>query len=289
MSRSPNSSSAPDGIVLVDKPPGESSRRAAGAVARQLGASKFGHAGTLDPFATGLLVVLLGRACRTQDWFTRLPKTYEATARLGWTSTTGDPEGELRHTDRLPPEPLVLPEGPILQRPPAFSAVHVDGRRAYELARAGEKVDLPPREVNVYEFTETGRQGDLVNLRISCSSGTYVRSLVSDLSDAYTAALVRTSVGPFALEDANPGTVIGIAEALPFLPSVELTGEEARAAGHGRPVTPAAPVRPAAWSAPGQAGPLPEVLLVSGGEAVAIARTGGEAAGTLKPVVGFRP
>ncbi|MFM9126682.1 MAG: tRNA pseudouridine(55) synthase TruB, partial [Solirubrobacterales bacterium] len=236
MSRSPDSSSGPDGIVLVDKPPGESSRRAAGTVARQLGASKFGHAGTLDPFATGLLVVLLGRACRTQDWFTLLPKAYDARARLGWTSTTGDPEGELQHTGRMPPEPLRLPEGRIMQRPPAFSAVHVGGRRAYELARAGEEVDLPPREVEVYEFAETGRQGDLVDLRISCSSGTYVRSLVSDLSDAYTTALTRTAVGPFALEDANPTRIVPIAQALPFLRSVELDEEEATAAGHGRRV-----------------------------------------------------
>lgn len=289
MSRSPDSSSGPDGIVLVDKPPGESSRRAAGTAARQLGASKFGHAGTLDPFATGLLVVLLGRACRTQDWFTLLPKAYDARARLGWTSTTGDPEGELQHTGRMPPEPLRLPEGRIMQRPPAFSAVHVGGRRAYELARAGEEVDLPPREVEVYEFAETGRQGDLVDLRISCSSGTYVRSLVSDLSDAYTTALTRTAVGPFVLEDADPTRIVPIAEALPFLPSVELDEEEATAAGHGRPVRPAAAVRPATWSAPAGREAPGEVLLVGGGEAIAIARPAGEEAGTLKPIVGFRP
>ena len=289
MSGSPNSSRGPDGVVLVDKPPGKSSRQAAGVVARKLGASKYGHAGTLDPFATGLLIVLLGRACRTQDWFTLLPKAYEATARLGWTSSTGDPEGELEHTGRMPPEPLELPEGRILQRPPAFSAVHVAGRRAYELARAGEEVDLPPREVTVYEFRETGRAGDDVSLRISCSSGTYVRSLVADLSDAYTSALSRTAVGPFSLEDADPGRVIPIAEALPFLPSVELSGAEAAAAGHGRQVSPSAPVVPAIWTAPGQRDLPGEVLLVSAGEAIAIARPAGEEAGTFKPVVGFRP
>lgn len=287
MSRSPSSSSGPDGIVLVDKPSGESSRRTAGAVARDLGASKFGHAGTLDPFATGLLVVMLGRACRTQDWFTLLPKSYEATARLGWTSTTGDPEGELEHTGRIPEEPLRLPEGTLLQRPPAFSAVRVGGRRAYELARAGEPVDIPPREVTVYRFEQTGRQEDLVGLRLSCSSGTYVRALVSDLGDAYTTALRRTAVGPFRIEEADPARVIPISQALPFLASVELTGEEARAAGHGRAVRPSAAVRPPAWSSPGSV--PPEVLLLEAGEAVAIATPVEGEAGTVKPVVGFRP
>jgi tRNA pseudouridine55 synthase len=286
VSRSSSSSSAPDGIVLVDKPAGESSRQAAARVARSLGAAKFGHAGTLDPFATGLLVVLLGRACRTQDWFTRLPKSYEATARLGWVSTTGDPEGELRETGVLPEQPLRLTTGRILQRPPAFSAVHVDGRRAYELARAGEELELPEREVTIYEFLETEREGDRVGLRVSCSSGTYVRSLVSDLGDAYTTALTRTSVGPFTLDEADTGRVRSLAQALPFLPTVELDGEEARRAGHGQALEPAAQLQPPAWIGPGEA--PGEVLLVHEGDAVAIARETGETPGTLKPVVGFR-
>lgn len=286
MSRSSSSSSPPDGIVLLDKPAGESSRRAASKVARSLGAEKFGHAGTLDPFATGLLVVLLGRACRTQDWFTRLPKAYAARALLGWTSTTGDPEGELCHTGRLPPEPLELPSGRIRQRPPAFSAVHVGGRRAYELARAGEEVEPPEREVTVYEFSEIGREGETVELRIACSSGTYVRSLVSDLGDAYTTSLTRLSVGPFMLEDADPGRMIPLATALPFLQTVELDEEEARIAGHGRPLEPVASVCPPAWTGPGEQ--PAEVLLVHAGEAIAISRPSGEGTGFLKPVVGFR-
>lgn len=286
MSRSSSSPDAPEGIVLVDKPAGKSSRQAAAGVARHLGASKFGHAGTLDPFATGLLVVLLGRACRTQDWFTALPKEYAATARLGWVSTTGDPEGEIRETGNVPEEPLKLPAGRIRQRPPAFSAVHVGGRRAYELARAGEPVETPEREVTVYEFTETGREGHDVRLRISCSSGTYVRSLVSDLGDAYTTALTRLSVGPFSLGDADPDRVIPIGRALTFMPTVELDDEESRRAGHGQAVEPQAPVRPAAWSGPG--GQPEEVLMIHDGEAVAIAKKAGEAPGMLKPVVGFR-
>ena len=255
-------------------------------MARALGVAKFGHAGTLDPFATGLLVVLLGRACRTQDWFTALPKEYAATARLGWVSTTGDPEGDIRETGNVPEEPLSLPVGRIRQRPPAFSAVHVGGRRAYELARAGEPVQTPEREVTVYEFTETGREGSDVRLRISCSSGTYVRSLVSDLDDAYTTELSRLSVGPFSLADADPERVIPIAEALTFMPSVGLDDEESRRAGHGQAVEPRAEVRPPAWTGPGSR--PEEVLMIHDREAVAIAKNVGETPGVLKPVVGFR-
>ena len=255
-------------------------------MARALGAAKFGHAGTLDPFATGLLVVLLGRACRTQDWFTALPKEYAATARLGWVSTTGDPEGEIRETGNVPEEPLSLPVGRIRQRPPAFSAVRVGGRRAYELARAGEPVETPEREVTVYEFTESGREGSDVRLRISCSSGTYVRSLVSDLDDAYTTELSRLSVVPFSLADADPERLIPIAEALTFMPSVGLDDEESRRAGHGQAVEPRAEVRPPAWTGPGSR--PEEVLMIHDREAVAIAKNMGETPGVLKPVVGFR-
>ena len=285
MSRSPSSDNGPSGIVLLDKPAGESSRKAAGRAARELGATKFGHAGTLDPFATGLLVVLLGRACRTQDWFTKLPKGYVAHARLGWTSTTGDPEGELTETGRVPPLPLRLPTGTIQQRPPAFSAVHVDGSRAYQLARRGEEVDLPPREVTIYECTDCGTEDGLAVIQILCSSGTYVRSIVSELGDAYTERLRRTSVGPFRLEEADPGRIVPIAEGLSFLRSAELDDEEARRAGHGQAIDMPGSICPPRWQGPGET--PPEILLTSEGSAVALARTGGEPAELLKPVVGF--
>lgn len=284
MSRFESSSSGPDGVLLIDKPPGVSSRRAAAQAARDAGAARFGHAGTLDPFATGLLVVLLGRARRTQDWFTRLPKEYEATARLGAVSTTGDPEGEISVTGRIPQFPLDLPTGVIEQRPPAYSAVRVNGRRAYELARRGEPVQPPARSVEVYEFEETGRSGDEVDLRVRCSSGTYIRVLVSDLGDAYTFRLRRTAVGPFHVDDADPGRVIPIGKALPFFSSVELDGSEAQAAAHGRAVAPSAPVTAPEWVGPGA--PPEEILMLEGGEAVALARRGED--GRLKPVVGFR-
>ena len=123
---------------------------------RRLGRGvKVGHAGTLDPFATGLLIVLAGRATRAQRFLMALPKRYEVVARLGWTSTTGDVEGELA-PGRMPREPLTLPTGVLRQRPPAYSAVKVAGRRAYRLARAGEAVELPEREVRVTRYSPQG-------------------------------------------------------------------------------------------------------------------------------------
>ena len=152
---------------------------------------KVGHAGTLDPFATGLLLVLVGRATRVQRFLMALPKRYETVARLGWTSTTGDVDGELA-PGRMPPEPLVLPTGRLRQRPPAYSAVKVGGRRAYELARAGEAVELAEREVEVTRFELLWREEDRAAFAIECSSGTYVRSLIADLGDAYCLELRRT-------------------------------------------------------------------------------------------------
>ena len=268
----------------MDKPAGQSSRRASADAARAVGASKFGHAGTLDPFATGLLLVLLGRACRTQDWFTGLTKEYLATARLGACSTTGDPEGEITETGRMPSEPLELPTGRIRQRPPAFSAVHVDGRRAYDLARRGEDVELPEREVEVYAFEEAGRSGDFVELQIECSSGTYVRSLVSDLGDAYTTELRRTAVGPFRVEEADPERVIPIEDALPFLPVLTLGEVDSQSISHGRPIDVQQHPEPPRWS--GRKEITEPILLVDAEGAVALARIAED--GRLKPVVGFR-
>ena len=139
-----------DGVLLVDKPAGVTSHDVVAAERRRLArGAKVGHAGTLDPFATGLLLVLIGRATRAQRFLMALPKRYETVARLGCTSTTGDPEGEIA-PGRMPPEPLALPTGRIRQRPPAYSAVRVGGKRAYALARAGEAVELPEREVEVH-------------------------------------------------------------------------------------------------------------------------------------------
>ena len=211
-----------DGVLLVDKPPGKTSHDVVAAVRRELGGKRgprVGHAGTLDPFATGLLIVLVGRATRAQRHFMALPKTYRAVARLGATSTTGDPEGEIEVTGAVPSDPLALPTGRIRQRPPAHSAVKVGGERAYRRARRGEAVELPEREVTVYRFEQVGpRRGDRVELEIECSAGTYVRSLVADLGDAYCEALRRTAIGPFSLEAADGRTLIPLDEALGRLP-----------------------------------------------------------------------
>jgi len=240
-------------------------------VRRRLGRGvKVGHAGTLDPFATGVLLVLVGRATRVQRWLMALPKRYETVARLGWTSTTGDVDGELA-PGRMPPEPLVLPTGRIRQRPPAYSAVKVQGRRAYELARAGETVELAEREVDVSRFELLWRDDDRAAFAIECSSGTYVRSLIMDLGDAYCVELRRTGIGPFDAAAADEERVISIDDALGFLPAVTLGGDDARKAGHGVAV-------------PGESEGT--VRLVDADGLIALAEPRGD--GTLKPVVGFR-
>ena len=200
-----------DGVVLVDKPAGVTSHDVVAGVRRRLGRGvRVGHAGTLDPFATGLLLVLVGRATRVQRYLMALGKRYETVARLGWTSTTGDPEGTIaRGRD---PDLSQLPTGTIRQRPPAYSAVKVGGRRAYALARRGEEVELPEREVHVSRFDLLWREEDRAAFAIECSSGTYVRSLIADLGDAYCEALRRTAIGPFAVGQA--GRLLPLAEAL---------------------------------------------------------------------------
>jgi tRNA pseudouridine55 synthase len=191
-----------EGVLLIDKPVGMTSHDVVAAVRRALGGVKTGHAGTLDPFASGLLLVLLGAATKLQSRLMALPKRYETVARLGSVSSTGDPEGEILHTGVLPPDPLELPTGAIRQRPPIYSAVKVDGERAYRRARRGERFELPERTVTVYRFEQLWRAGERAAFLIECSSGTYVRSLIADLGDAYCERLRRTAIGPFQVERA---------------------------------------------------------------------------------------
>jgi tRNA pseudouridine55 synthase len=258
-----------NGVLLVDKPAGVTSHDVVAAERRRLPRrTKVGHAGTLDPFATGLLLVLIGRATRAQRFLMALPKRYETVARLGWTSTTGGVEGEIA-PGRMPAEPLALPTGRIRQRPPAYSAVKVGGKRAYALARAGAAVELQEREVDVYAFEQLWRDGERAAFAIECGSGTYVRSLIADLGDAYCLELRRTRIGPFDVAEA--GRFVELGEALAFLPAVELAGEDARRAGHGVAVR---------GSAEGT------VRLLDGDGLIALAEA--RADGTLKPVVGFR-
>jgi tRNA pseudouridine55 synthase len=191
-----------EGILLIDKPAGMTSHDVVARVKRAWGGAKVGHAGTLDPFATGLLIVLVGTATRAQRRFMELPKRYETVARLGATSSTGDTEGEIVETDRLPPDPPPLLTGEIRQRPPRHSAVKIGGERAYKRARRGEEFEMPERIVTVYRFEQLWRTDRCAGYEIECSAGTYVRSLIADLNDAYCVELRRTAIGPFAVVDA---------------------------------------------------------------------------------------
>jgi tRNA pseudouridine55 synthase len=267
-----------EGVVVYDKPAGITSAGVVARVRRELGRGiKVGHAGTLDPFATGLLLILVGRATRVQRFLMALPKRYEATARFGATSTTGDPEGEIAETGVVPQGALELPTGRLRQRPPAYSAVKVAGTRAYALARAGQQtLVLPEREIEVYRFRQTWQEGDRRGFVIECSSGTYVRSLIAELGDAYCEQLRRTAIGRFEVAAADPEAVIPLDEALDFLPEVRVDPEQARRASHGASV-------PAGRDAGTAA-----VFRLTGEEgliALAERRQGDE----LKPIVGFSP
>jgi tRNA pseudouridine55 synthase len=229
--------------------------------------TRVGHAGTLDPFATGLLLVLVGRMTRAQRWLMALPKTYRVVARLGWVSDTGDRDGALSRG--RPPASLQLPLGEIEQRPPAYSAVRVGGERAYARARRGEEVETSPRRVVVHRAELLWHEGERAAFELEVSSGTYVRSLIAELGDAYCEELERTAVGPFRLEDADPERLVAPLEALAFLPAVELDADAAAAVANGRRVRGEA------------AGP---VRLAHSGELVAIAEPRGI---ELQPVLVF--
>ena len=201
-------------VILADKPAGITSHDLVARVRRGFGV-KGGHAGTLDPFATGLLIVLLARpATREQRRFMELRKTYLVRARFGAVSTTGDPDGEITETGVIPSGPLELPSGEIRQRPPAYSAVKVGGERAYKRARRGEQLVMPPRLVTVHRFEQLSAEGAEREFEIECSSGTYVRSLIADLGDAYCTELRRTAIGPFSVDEADETRPIALADAL---------------------------------------------------------------------------
>lgn len=249
---------------------------------------RVGHAGTLDPFATGLMLVLVGRGTRTSQFAVGLDKRYETLAQLGALSTTGDPEGEITVTGKVPTSPLSLPTGRVTQRPPAYSAIKINGQRAYKLARAGHDVEVPERTISVYDFQELGREGDRVRLAIHCSTGTYVRTLVADLADGYCLELRRTAVGPWSIQDALPLDAFNdralvqerlwpLDRALSFLPTFHLGPEHARAIHHGRRVDLAELGETVPSGVP--------VLLVDEAGAIAVGEADGAA---LTAVVGFR-
>lgn len=205
-------------IIFVDKPSGMSSFGAVARVRRLLSEReghkvKVGHTGTLDPFATGLLILLAGKATKKAPELTKLDKVYEATIRLGATSSTGDPEGEITITDKKPEisrekiiKTLAQFVGEIEQTPPAFSAIKINGQRAYKLARAGKAVEMPKRKVTIYELELLDYTSPFLRIRTHVSSGTYIRTLAEDIGEAlgcgaYTTELRRTKIADYDIAE----------------------------------------------------------------------------------------
>jgi len=244
------------GWIVLNKPYDMTSTQAVGKVRWLLGAKKAGHAGTLDPLATGVLPIALGEATKTVPIVQDGTKVYRFTIKWGEETTTDDAEGEVVASSDLRPDEAAirdaLPQftGEIMQTPPAFSAIKVDGERAYDLARAGETVVLEPRPVFIETLSLIGHAGETSELEMTCEKGTYVRALARDLARAlgtrgHVVALHRSQVGPFAdviavsIEDIerNPdGAVVPIAAGLSGLPEVRLTARQAQVLRHGNPV-----------------------------------------------------
>ena len=204
-----------NGVIVIDKPAGLTSARVVDRVKRMLPrGTKVGHAGTLDPFATGVLVLLIGRATKLCESMMDQPKAYEATLKLGATTATDDPESpEQAVPNAVAPDraridaALTHFRGTILQRPPAYSAIKIEGRRAYDLARAGSEVEIEARPVNVYRIEMVKYGFPLLELSIGCGRGTYIRSIARDLGErlgtgAYLTQLRRTRVGQYTTEEA---------------------------------------------------------------------------------------
>lgn len=217
-----------DAILLIDKPSGMTSfgvvARVRRVLSKQIGRkAKVGHTGTLDPFATGLMIIVTGKECKNAGKYTKLDKVYEATIRLGETSTTGDPEGEItkvndeQPTEERVEEVLRLFTGQVMQRPPIYSAIKIDGQRAYKLARKGEAVEIPLREITIYSLELIDYTYPEVKIRTHVSSGTYIRTLAEDIgtslgTGAYCVQLRRTAIGEWGLENAKTLPDFGITD-----------------------------------------------------------------------------
>jgi len=248
---------APGGFLLVDKPAGMTSHDAVDHVRRALGVRKVGHAGTLDPAATGLLLMATGRSTRLLRFVGDLRKEYEGTGMLGVETDTldadgaavgGDPEAAARVDAGELRAAMTAFVGEIEQVPPAYSAVKVAGERLYRAARRGEAVAAPPRIVRVEAFDLREFAPPSFEFRVACFGGTYVRTLVGDTGTrlgcgAHLTSLRRTAIGPFRVEDArppdDPGAPAEPAAVLGHLPAIAVTDEEAVAVSHGRVLGPA--------------------------------------------------
>jgi tRNA pseudouridine55 synthase len=243
-----------EGLLLVDKPQGLTSHDVVDGVRRSLRTRKVGHAGTLDPMATGLLLIGVGRATRFLRFLGDLPKTYEGTLRLGVETDTLDADGEVVRESPVETDEEQVAEamrglvGESLQRPPAYSAVKVGGRKLYEAARAGDPIEANPRPIRVDAFDLLSFALPDATFRVVCSGGTYVRVLAADVgiavsSGAHLIALRRTAIGPYRAEDAvspdSVGDPLPIEAAVGHLPRLDLEADEAAAASHGRPLGPA--------------------------------------------------
>src|ERR1700712_2502617 len=241
---------APEGLVVVDKPPGWTSHDVVGKLRRLARTRRVGHAGTLDPMATGVLICGIGRATRLLGHLALTDKTYTATIRLGVRTPTDDAEGEVpasaavSATDEAVVSAMADLTGDIDQVPSSVSAIKVNGQRAYARVRAGEDVELAARPVRVSRFELLARRGPDLDVVVDCSTGTYVRALARDLGDAlgcggHLTALRRTRVGPFRVEDAVPlETPLALATpaaiAIRLFPTLALTAAQAAALAQGK-------------------------------------------------------
>ena len=263
-----------NGLLVLDKPTGMTSHDVVRIIRRTLGTRKVGHAGTLDPMASGVLVLGIGRATRLLTYLVGVDKTYEATMRLGASTNTDDADGEVVSTASAAELAEVTSEmitgvantfvGHIQQKPCAVSAIKVNGQRAYARVRSGAEVDLPARPVTIHELSiqhlEKSVLGFLVDVRVGCSSGTYVRALARDIGaelgiGGHLVALRRTRVGPFSVDNSVPldsntsreelsSRLIDLDEAIAeVMPTCVVSDEDASHIRHGRPI---------AWPAPGE-------------------------------------
>ena len=209
-----NQPQTPSGILLIDKPAGITSFDCIRLLRKQLGIKKIGHAGTLDPMATGLMIFLVGSSTKLATSFLKNDKSYDAEITLGQNSSTGDKEGELtRVSDRVPTEKEVEAvlagfRGLIKQTPPAYSAIKIGGKPAYKRARSGEKVEIPESEVNVYKLELVSYEYPVLKISTHVSSGTYIRTLAEDIgktlgTGAHLSNLRRTTIGDFDIEQAK--------------------------------------------------------------------------------------
>ena len=301
--------SSPSGLVIVDKPGGMTSHDVVARIRRLAGTRRVGHAGTLDPMATGVLVIGVEKATRLLGYLTLTEKEYAATIRLGQSTSTDDAEGEVTFTA---PTADISAEtlnkamagltGPILQVPPAVSAIKVGGQRAYRLTRAGAAPELKPRPVTVYAFAVTGteRVGDLldVDVTVRCSSGTYIRALARDLGTAldtggHLIRLRRTRVGGYGLDQAR--TLEQLAERFEVVPLAQaasaafprrdLSPDEARRLAHGGRLPAAGTAGPASAEAAGHP-PGPVAAYGPDGTLIALLT---EESGQARPLVVFAP